>query len=41
VQREAMVPFDGADLLHVVTASNDAAVSTELAAIAGSLAKTG
>jgi len=41
VQREAMVPFDGADLLHVVTASNDAAVSAELAAIAGSLAKTG
>jgi hypothetical protein len=38
VQREAMVPFDGADLLHVVTASNEPAVSAEMAAIAGSLA---
>jgi hypothetical protein len=40
VQREALVPFDGADLLHVVTASNDPAVSAELAAITGSIAKT-
>ena len=39
VQREAMVPFDGSDLLHVVTASNDPAVSAELAAIVGSLAR--
>jgi hypothetical protein len=40
VQREALVPFDGADLLHVVTASNDPAVSAELAAITGSLARS-
>jgi hypothetical protein len=39
VQREAMVPFDGPDLLHVVTATNEPAVSGELAAIAGSLAR--
>jgi hypothetical protein len=39
VQHEAIVPFDAGDLLHVVTASNDPAISAELAAIAGSLAK--
>jgi hypothetical protein len=39
VQHEAMVAFDGVDLLHVVTASNDPAVSAEMATIAGSLAK--
>jgi hypothetical protein len=39
VQSEAVVPFDGPDLLHVITASNDPAVSAELAAITASLAR--
>jgi hypothetical protein len=41
VQREALVPLDGHELLHVMTASTDPTLSAELTAITGSLARTG